>query len=764
MVSSSSDVESGTGRAGTGYVLVHRIHARGVVGVVGQEEPVGSLFPPLKIMNPVTYLGRLPGNDLVLPSTNVSRRHAKLIVTDLGVTVHDLDSHNGIFLNGKKVRSTPVSPGDLLYIGDVCVELQLGGDRDGYDGGSSTAVVHNDISDEDDPRARGFAALVRMAEICAMGSDESWAPDAIQICRELVEATVGVLVEVHADGDLETPVVLQPESGRKGPAPVLWEVVQKAISTQQPQFSRDTADGTLLDVVKEGDPRAVMAIPVLVGDLGVAGVIFLSRAQAGSVFSQLEFEAMQGIGRLIGLRLERTARPPEVTSVGEDADLIAARAKLMTAEELLSAEQSEVERLTSRMHTLEGENLKLRQQSDLERQGLHKQQADKERESIARLEATLAEQKKQTQKDLTTLQTTLQKEVERQKAEVEKQREAARVIDEDRRGRATDAEKQKARAAEAEDALVEARSSLQHTEGKLAFVEAALVETKDKLTQAREAEAAARAAAEGSRGDGAALAAATAATTTAEAATAAAEAAAAVAVEGTAVLRTALRASVLPTLVDHVEAVAAGEAVTTPAHARQLTVLYLALADFDAFCDKASVDDVKIRLDRFCGAISARAPANGGRVDQVIGHAHLLVFASDPSSVLAAVRCAIEVGAIVDAEARSEGSGAQPGVPEPAVVAGVHSGMAIAGFFGGEDGVSYIEAGLPLVVARAAVDQAPPGKDGTPRGVVVSEVVRAIVAGDPGFRVTRLGPAWVKGVNAPVPLALVELEDAEGSR
>jgi hypothetical protein len=699
-------------------------------------------------MNPVTYLGRLPGNDLVLPSTNVSRRHAKLIVTDLGVTIHDLDSHNGIFLNGKKVRSTPVTPGDLLYIGDVCVELQRSSEADSYDAGSLTAVAHNDISDEDDPRARGFASLIRMAEICAIGSDDSWAGEAIQICRELVEATVAVLVEVHPDGDLETPVVLQSESGRKGPAPVLWEVVQKAISTSQPQFSRDTGDSTLVDVVKEGDPRAVMAVPVMVGDLGVAGVIFVSRAQAGSVFSQLEFETMQGIGRLIGLRLERTSRPAEITSVGDDADLIAARAKLMTAEELLSAEQSEVERLTSRMHTLEGENLKLRQQSDLERQGLQKQQADKEREAIARLEATLAEQKKQTQKDLTSLQTTLQKEVERQKAEVEKQREAARVIDEDRRNRATDAEKQKARAAEAEDALVEARAALTAAEAKLTFVEGALVETKDKLTLAREAEATALA----SKGDSTAAVA---------AATAAAVAATAAATEGTAVLRTALRASVLPTLVDHVEAVAAGEAVTTPAHARQLTVLYLALADFDAFCEKASVDDVKVRLDRFCGAITARAPANGGRIDQVIGHAHLLVFASDPASVLAAVRCAIEVGAIVDAEARSD-QAARPGVPEPAVVAGVHSGMAIAGFFGGDDGVSYIEAGLPLVVARAAIDQAPPGKDGAPRGVVVSEVVRAIVAGDPGFRVTRLGPAWVKGVNAPVPLALVELDDPDG--
>ncbi len=718
---SSGDVESTTDPGSTGYVLVHHVPA-------SDGEGGGELFAPLRIMNPVTYLGRLPGNDVVLASTNVSRRHAKLIVTDLGVTVHDLDSHNGVFLNGKKVRSTPVAPGDLLYIGDVCVELRRSGDSAAYDGGSLTAVVHDDISDEDDPRARGFAALLRVSELCSLGGEESWSREVLQICRELVDATVAVLVEVHHDGDLATPVVLQPEASRNGPTPVVWEVVQKAISTLQPQFARDLAEANLVDAVKEGDARAVMAVPIMVSDVDVGAVVFLSRPQAGMQFSSFGLDAMMGIARLMGLRLERSARPAEITSVGDENDeLAAAHARLMGAEEQLAAEQAEVERLTTRSHALEGENLKLRQQSDLDRQALQKQQTEKERELVA----AHAEQKKQAQKE----HAALQKEVERQKLEVEKHREAARAAEEHRRNRANDVEflalqaaqqQQAQRAAAAERALGEAQAAQDNTEARLAEVETSLVVARGLLDAARDHEAVqAQNAVAAEQSDQAAT-----------------------------LLRTALRASVLPMLVDHVEAVAAGEAVTTSAQARQLTVLYLALADFDGFCEKASVDDVKQRLDRFCAAISARGPANGGRIDQVIGHGHLLVFAADPASVLAAVRCAIEVSALVDADAPPAA-----GLPNPAVVAGVHTGLAIAGFFGGDDGVSYVEAGLPLVVARAAVEQAPPGKDGAARGVVVSETVRLIVATDPRFRVTRLGPAWVKGVNAPVPLALVEFDD-----
>lgn len=718
-MASSGNVGEGGG-GGTGYVLVSRAKA--------------AMFQPLKIMNPVTYLGRLPGNDVVLPSTNVSRRHAKLIVTDLGVTVHDLDSHNGIFLNGKKVRSTPVAPGDLLYIGDVCVELQRTKDVGGsFDAGSHTAVVHNDISDEDDPRARSLATLLRVSDLCGTGDDESWAVETIQLARELVEANVAVLIEVHSDGELETAVVLQPDSGKRNVVPVIWPVVQKAIDTQQPQFTIDLAESNLVDVVKDGDPKAVMAVPVLVQDAGVGAVIFLSRPQAGPVFSEAELETMNAIGRLLGLRMERARRPAEVTKIGDDTALLSAQAKLSAAEEQLQAEQQEVQVLTERVHTLEGENLKLKQQGDLERQGAQKQTAEREREAIAKLEATLAEQKKQAQKDVAQLT----KEADKLKADLEKQKESARALDEDRRNRATDAEKQKQRAKDAEDALEDAKDAAAAAAARVADLEA-------EVKGAREAEAA--------------LAASLAAKAAAEADRKEHEA------QSQNALRTALRQSVLPTLVDHVEAVAAGEATTTPAHSRQLTVLYIALAEFDAYCDRAAgraggPDDVKVRLDRFCAAVAARAPANGGRIDQVVGHGHLVVFAADAQSVRAAVRCALEVSSIVDAESDPAGSAGG----EPAVVAGVHSGTAVAGFFGGEDGVSYVEAGLPVVVARGAIEQAPPGKDGTPKGIIVSEPVRAIVAGDPGFRITRLGQTWIKGAGAPVHLALVELEEESAS-
>jgi hypothetical protein len=65
-------------------------------------------------------VGRLPDNHLALNHGSVSRRHAKISVTQRGVVIEDMGSQNGTTVNGKAVKEeTPVRPGDVLRIGYV---------------------------------------------------------------------------------------------------------------------------------------------------------------------------------------------------------------------------------------------------------------------------------------------------------------------------------------------------------------------------------------------------------------------------------------------------------------------------------------------------------------------------------------------------------------------------------------------------------------------------------------------------------------------
>jgi predicted component of type VI protein secretion system len=80
------------------------------------------IFP---LLMRVAVLGRAHGNAVRIPSPEVSRRHCKFVIEDDIVTLEDLDSVNGTFLNGRKIRSREVvQPGDKIEVGPVTFTLE----------------------------------------------------------------------------------------------------------------------------------------------------------------------------------------------------------------------------------------------------------------------------------------------------------------------------------------------------------------------------------------------------------------------------------------------------------------------------------------------------------------------------------------------------------------------------------------------------------------------------------------------------------------
>jgi pilus assembly protein CpaF len=70
-------------------------------------------------------VGRVPGNDVVLPKGNVSKRHSRIVLKDNRFIVVDLKSTNGTYVNGRKITSPlVVKDGDKIYVGDFVLTLE----------------------------------------------------------------------------------------------------------------------------------------------------------------------------------------------------------------------------------------------------------------------------------------------------------------------------------------------------------------------------------------------------------------------------------------------------------------------------------------------------------------------------------------------------------------------------------------------------------------------------------------------------------------
>src|SRR5580704_16320667 len=72
------------------------------------------------LRSPGGIIGRMQGNAVRIPSNDVSRKHCRLCVGKEAVTVEDLQSVNGTFINDKRVEGVrKLQSGDRLRVGPV---------------------------------------------------------------------------------------------------------------------------------------------------------------------------------------------------------------------------------------------------------------------------------------------------------------------------------------------------------------------------------------------------------------------------------------------------------------------------------------------------------------------------------------------------------------------------------------------------------------------------------------------------------------------
>ena len=81
--------------------------------------PIDGSQPRLLATGRRTTIGRALENDLCVPDPSVSRRHALIVIGSTGTIIEDLNSANGVAVNGRRVRHAHLNDGDIVSFGTV---------------------------------------------------------------------------------------------------------------------------------------------------------------------------------------------------------------------------------------------------------------------------------------------------------------------------------------------------------------------------------------------------------------------------------------------------------------------------------------------------------------------------------------------------------------------------------------------------------------------------------------------------------------------
>lgn len=213
-------------------------------------------------------IGRVQGNDIILPKGNISKRHSRLVLKDGKAIIVDLKSTNGTYVNGKKITQPQVvKPSDKIYIGDftlqvVVEEARAPAPEQEIDVFGGAARAPSAISSEPAPAPAPAPALV---------------DDHLDQEFPQASADVGSVAPAAADNEIESQI--EAELNRLG-------------SASSPDAPRSDA-GPMTTMRPESLFATGIPAPAAPVAVAAAGAVPLTRAEAAR---QLHVEVVEALG------------------------------------------------------------------------------------------------------------------------------------------------------------------------------------------------------------------------------------------------------------------------------------------------------------------------------------------------------------------------------------------------------------------------------------------------------------------------------------
>jgi serine phosphatase RsbU (regulator of sigma subunit) len=274
------------------------------------------------VLNPRgMIIGRSGTCDVVLDNEKVSRQHARIFRDPFGRwLVQDLDSHNGIKINGLRVEVYAILPGEVVTIGPFSLGITHGAV---VEGGSDSKSVRSLATISDDPHTEVIysdesrdarLSRGRLKSLGVIGEKLASLTDVSMLYPELCYAIARIpgsaAIVLRLSDCEELPQILACHIGgtpkhasnhSAGSVPLSRRVVQALASKRRPVMATNASgvDGAmLLTITDESRPRSVYCCPL--SDSGTVMDALYVDVPSDSAMSD-DFDFLQAVARQVSM-------------------------------------------------------------------------------------------------------------------------------------------------------------------------------------------------------------------------------------------------------------------------------------------------------------------------------------------------------------------------------------------------------------------------------------------------------------------------------
>ena len=255
---------------------------------------------------PGLVIGRDSAADIVLADVAVSRFHARLIPSNGGWKVLDLDSSNKTYVNGDPIREAELAPGDHIGIGDCEIHLLAEIARSTAEA-TRTQVLGRYGSGS--PPSSGehardvLGALHRLTrEISKVSNPDEILDKGVSVLVEELSADRGAALML--EGDALLCRAAHSGAGQALRGFILSQTIyREVLQSREAILSRDTTEDSRFSdrasIVGE-EIRSVIAAPIRRGS-EIAGILYIDRLEDQSqAFTQQHLEGVAVAAEILG--------------------------------------------------------------------------------------------------------------------------------------------------------------------------------------------------------------------------------------------------------------------------------------------------------------------------------------------------------------------------------------------------------------------------------------------------------------------------------